>query len=289
MVICGTETLGLPSPASPAGSCRVPPITSSITPPIPPISIRTWALRSPFGTGRSVRSSSRRRLVNPSCLAPPPRRGFARRSPPSSSLAGALAAMRWGSSKESLAVATPQAALKRRPNWRFPSAANLPILLIDPSIRRRFRAGRKVRPPARRAAGPHRHGLMESGGLVRPPSCPSRRLDGDGLARAPWRGLDRHRRADRMAERAPRQPAGLRRAVAARGALGDDCDLRLHRLGDDDDHRRRHGDLRDAAFRRRGDRLPHQRRARLGPYPPPARRSLASSSWWRAGSGRGVS
>ena len=98
-------------------------------------------------------------------------------------------------------------------------------------------------------------------------------------------------RPDRMAKRAPRPTPGLRGALAGRGAARDDCDLRLHRLGDDDDHRRRHGDLRDAAFRRRGDRLPHQRRARLGPHPSPpqARRSRASSSWWRAGSGRGVS
>src|ERR1700733_5549748 len=267
MVICGTATCGSPSPASPAGSCRVPPITSSITPPIPPISIRTSALRSLFGTGRSARSWSRRRLVNPSFLASPARRRFGRRSPPSSSLAGALAAMRWGSSKESLAVATPQAALKRRPDCRFPSAANFPILLIDPSIRRRFRAGRKVRPPARRAAGAHRHGPMEPGGLVRPPSRPPRRLDGDGLAGAPWRGLDLDRRPDRMAKRAPRQPARLRRVIARGGAPGDDCNLRLHRLGDDDDHRRRHGDLRHAAFRCGGNRLPHQSRAGLGPHP----------------------
>jgi hypothetical protein len=43
--------------------------------------------------GRSAPSRSRLRLVNPSCLASPGRRRFARRLAPSSSHAGALPAM----------------------------------------------------------------------------------------------------------------------------------------------------------------------------------------------------
>ena len=71
------------------------PITSCITPPIPPISTRTSALRSPFGTGRSARSQFPPRRANPSFSASATRRRrSARRFPPSSRPARASPAMR---------------------------------------------------------------------------------------------------------------------------------------------------------------------------------------------------
>ena len=90
----GTATCGSRSPASPAGSCRVRPITSCITPPIRLISTRTSALRSPSGTGRSARSQFPPRRANRSCLASATRaRRSARRFPPSSRPARAPPAM----------------------------------------------------------------------------------------------------------------------------------------------------------------------------------------------------
>ena len=86
-------------------------------------------------------------------------------------------------------------------------------------------------------------------------------------------------------------PFGFGPLSPRRGASGDDRHLRLHRLGDDHDHRRRHGDLRHPAVRRRGDRLSHQSRAgqpahprRLGPGAPGHRRSWLRTAWARGGS-----
>src|SRR5208337_1175950 len=138
---------------------------------------------------------------------------------------------------------------------------------LEPHVKEeRLRAARKVRAPARRHAGAGGDRAVEPGGPVRPPPRPSRRVDGARLAGASRLGLDLSRWPRRMAARSARQSVRLRPALAADRAPRDDRHFRLYRLGDDDDHRRRHGHLRDFAFRRGGDRLARQPRARLAAH-----------------------